>query len=728
MVQWWPFITLIGLICVTLVVTTLRRIPFQPVNYGVWMIHTGIITLSLGSVWYFTTKVEGEAPVVRRRMVISIEGQPRATLAVLPGNRIEVGEDRGRYSFDIIEINPDWEILTGEHEGERAYAVSVMVQTPERTFIRQLLDGHPEFTEDVIPGQGRAVKVTGEAILDPTLELSLEYLPQTHYQLVQTEAIFLREVGSDEWIERAIDDLPRYNDHIGSHDEVWPVADGSRRPLNSLNLSVNSSDADDPIRGSPFRITSYLRYAFEDARWVAGGSRIDPVLRLRLQSDAGQEERLELLARDPALNSYAGGYATFVWIDDEARFADLSRELDGELTVRAVATNPAEAVSLSDLRSDGESEFRPIPETEYEWRLVMAQDFQPTEDGGIQSFAIVEIRTPQRTWHRAVFDTPEQARDISMAEGEEGGFSELPRDEAIEMTYRPPVQALLVGGPEESHLRMLTPARDGGQPIVVSLQRGSRAELVPGLMLLVDEFAAHSRMETQPLIVPPLQRRRELDLQFRMIRVELPSAPGEEPVAVWLTYHEFLFDSENEALPGFPFAPTRLQLSDGRVIEMVFSRQRRLLPAPIVLDDFEVDYHVGGFSGDNLSVDEWRAMVRYDSANGYSDRAPVAVNKPGEHNGYWFFQAQWDPPGNLGKNGTTSAGLNYTVLGVGNREGVYVQLLGCGIAVIGMLYAFYVTPILKRRRREAMAAEVRTSEGATETAREEERVLVEGSA
>jgi hypothetical protein len=41
--------------------------------------------------------------------------------------------------------------------------------------------------------------------------------------------------------------------------------------------------------------------------------------------------------------------------------------------------------------------------------------------------------------------------------------------------------------------------------------------------------------------------------------------------------------------------------------------------------------------------------------------------------------------------------MNYTGLGVGNRNGVYVQLFGCCLAVIGMIHAFYLRPILKRR-------------------------------
>ena len=43
----------------------------------------------------------------------------------------------------------------------------------------------------------------------------------------------------------------------------------------------------------------------------------------------------------------------------------------------------------------------------------------------------------------------------------------------------------------------------------------------------------------------------------------------------------------------------------------------------------------------------------------------------------------------------------YTVLGVGNRRGVWVQLAGSTLMVIGLMYAFYVKPVLVRRRQES---------------------------
>ena len=46
------------------------------------------------------------------------------------------------------------------------------------------------------------------------------------------------------------------------------------------------------------------------------------------------------------------------------------------------------------------------------------------------------------------------------------------------------------------------------------------------------------------------------------------------------------------------------------------------------------------------------------------------------------------------------------MLGVGNRNGGGVQLAGCCLAVIGMIYAFYVKPTIKRRRQQAVYSQI----------------------
>ena len=177
--HWWPFYTLMALFSVTLIVTTLRRIRLNTINLGVWMIHTGIITLVIGSVIYFATKIEGDVPIARARMNIEVPGQDPVSMLVLPGSTVTVGEGPEAWSFLVTGIDPEWELLSGDDAGVRAYSVSISVQSPDQQFIRQVILGYPQYTEDLIasgdPKQpfARAIKVVGTPVVDKSLSISL---------------------------------------------------------------------------------------------------------------------------------------------------------------------------------------------------------------------------------------------------------------------------------------------------------------------------------------------------------------------------------------------------------------------------------------------------------------------------------------------------------------------------------------------------------------------------
>ena len=68
--HWWPFDLLILLLCVNMVIATFQKVPWKRIHAGPWLIHGGIVILTLGSVYYFTTKVEGDAMVIRRRVTV----------------------------------------------------------------------------------------------------------------------------------------------------------------------------------------------------------------------------------------------------------------------------------------------------------------------------------------------------------------------------------------------------------------------------------------------------------------------------------------------------------------------------------------------------------------------------------------------------------------------------------------------------------------------------------
>jgi cytochrome c-type biogenesis protein CcsB len=150
-------------------------------------------------------------------------------------------------------------------------------------------------------------------------------------------------------------------------------------------------------------------------------------------------------------------------------------------------------------------------------------------------------------------------------------------------------------------------------------------------------------------------------------------------------------------------------------MEVAFSRERQELPAPVGLDDFHLKTHIGGYTGETNSIRDWTSEIVFQQPDGsWSDTAPVSVNAPAEKKGLWFFQSSWDKPA----PSSGSNGLNYTGLGVGNRNGVFIQLLGCIIAVLGMIFGFYIKPMLMpaAAKKAAVKSDDKSAEVSSEAA------------
>ncbi|MHC4413928.1 MAG: hypothetical protein ACYS0G_01455 [Planctomycetota bacterium] len=732
--HFWPFNALIALICVTLVVTTVRRIPLEPINYGVWMIHGGIIILAVSSVVYFGTKVEGDTPVVRRHLKIRLPGEEPASVLVMPGNETHVGPSDNPYRVRIASIDPAWDILSGADQGEQAYSVNVLVQSRERTFIRQLLAGYPQYTEDLIrsdepgPPWTRAVKALGKSIVDKDLKLGLDYEPQPWFYLSndmsKSWALYLREVPDDEppgeWVQRPIEGLPLYNDYVADPGEVWFPDSLDARGPRPLHVEVPPAGESDPLPDATIVIRSYLRYAFMDARRRAGGEVFDPAVWLRIESSDGRGETYELVALDPVRRMEPQGRLVFAWVDSESALEALLEFREPTLKIRVPTTSldlevPIRAISARDPALP----FEPIEGTEYSYRVQALHDGLQLASGEVISVAAVQIRTPDRSFVRWVSDDPSKTRDLvdsSAPADAHGGPLELDRD--LVMEYVPgigPAPITIVGGPGESDLRLvLTTA--GASPRTQAVAVGDLVPLTASLSLRILRYAPNSRLEVKPAIVAPEQRNRDLRARRSMIKAELPTEGPAE--AHWLIFHDWPVADEAHSLRRVVFRPTEVELPDGRRVELMFSRQRRKLPSPVVLEDFVMDTHVGGFTGQNLSVLNWTSKIRFDTPDGWSDPLAVSVNNPEEFGGLWYFQAQWDPP----DASTGYGGLNLTVLGVGNRHGVNFMLLGCCVTVVGMIYAFYVKPMIKRRRQQLAYARVDHERRAREAAPAEPEV------
>lgn len=725
--HWWPFNLLILLICLNITITTLRRIRFSAINLGVWMIHTGIIVLAIGSVMYFWLKVEGDAPVARRQVVARVPtsfGAEQVAFTASPGTQASLTTDMGEWRFEVVSIDPAWEIRSGDDAGTRAYSVNVLVEGPQGRFMRQLLSGYPRYTEDVLftgdaaQPMERAVKARGTALVDESLSLSLEYQPQRWFYLkndaAKSWALYVRRPGDTDWFERPIHGLPLYNDYIASRDDVLQVPDDPLLPLDPIDVAIPPFDADDPFPDLQFRATGYLRYAMTRSTLAAQpdvlpGTPLAPGVQFQLALGPGRSREYMMLAADPRSSRSEEGLIRFAVARTQAEFEALKQPATLDIEVPAAGielSTPITALSIV----DPSTPFTPVGDSGYSWRVRSVEDELPL-GSGTAAVAIVELRTPKGEFRRWVFDDPRLTRDVTDQTAQDAHGAARLMDESIVIRYRPGsgrAAITLVAGPEPADLHVIvSPPAEPAQ--VHALRVGAVTELGGGLAIRPLVYEPWARIAAKPLVVPREQRMRDAGEFFSQVKLEVAGQRASFPRGLsWIPFHRYPFANEQETLRRFPYQPTTITLADGRQIEVLFSRRRHPLPAPVVLDDFVLTTHIGGFTGETSTIRNYTSMVRFEDMAGgagqgsWGPPTAVSVNDPIERDGWWFFQAQWDPPDEARAAGQrASAGLNYTVLGVGNREGVWVQLAGCCIAVIGMIYAFYVKPILKRRRIEA---------------------------
>ena len=729
--HWWPFDLMMILLAVNLAVTTVRRIPFKPVNYGVWGIHSGIIVLIVGSFIYFGVKVEGDTPVARRTVVAEYDArQPdgktkreRVAFVASPGQRVERGDGAARVMFEVRSIDPSWELLTGEDKGKRAYSVTVAVEREGKRYLRQVLAGYPQLTEDLIftgdqsQPVKRSVKETGKPIYDDGLALSLDYAPQEWFylrnDLAKSWALYLRPKGSPTWTERRIDGLPLYNDYIASRDDVFQSGGDDLLPIDPIDIEVGPTAADDPLRDVTFRVNGYLRYAIPRSRAADAGpdAPINPMAFVEVASEGGrtqgQKASYRLVALDPQESRADEGLLRFVHLASESEFGRFLRQPN--LTLRI----PSKGIEIREVIRDvaaanPDAPFVEIKGSEseggvsYAYRVVNLQDGLPV-GGTTVAVAIVELRTPKGLFRRWVFDNPALTRDVKDPVAADAHGGPKLEDDSIEITLDPGngrALVVLAHGPEEGRLRLVSAV--GAEPAASDVEVGRPAPIGGGVTVRVEQFFARGTFETKPLVVPRAQRQRDAMETFAQIKLEIPGCRSE-----WLPFTRWVFDSADEALRRAPYEPRTVKLADGREVELLFSRQRLPLEADVALDEFVLSSHVGGFiASEQGSIRDYRSRLRFrDQGGAWGEPVDVSVNNPVEHRGLWYFQAQWDPPDSRPREGEVlSAGLNYTVLGVGNRVGVYTQLAGCVIAVLGMIYAFYIKPVIKRRNRAAVLA------------------------
>jgi hypothetical protein len=189
-------------------------------------------------------------------------------------------------------------------------------------------------------------------------------------------------------------------------------------------------------------------------------------------------------------------------------------------------------------------------------------------------------------------------------------------------------------------------------------------------------------------VVPPATRRRDFIEMgvFQVVRAVVRCGSWSREVLV-----PFAQDTADTQWEG-----GTVDLPDGTTLQLQLGNTRLQLPAKLTLRKFELVPYRGGDASANSMMRDFRSTLTVlDPKTGEDYTAVAHMNNPVYFGGgsWLFFQAQFDPQ------------QRYTVLGVGNRPGVWMMMTGFIMVVVGLMYAFYLKPVIIRRMKQnALAA------------------------
>lgn len=685
--SWWPFNLLIVLLCVAVMIISFRKIPRTLPKLGVWVVHFGIVVLSIGCFIYFGTKVEGDVAVFRRELVLKTPGGETKAMLLQPGAQTVLNAGATQYRVQVSDINPNYELLTGTDKGKKTASVNLMINPVRggvagQPFIRQLLMDYPQYTEDVIPGQGRAIKAIGRKLVDETLQADLRYHAADRFFVHHSMAVHARVPGHEDWAEYVVDDSPHYAEHVSSPDAAYS---DPGEPLIKVSPfiepAVLKQGQTAPIADVSMRVTGYLPFATPDGRWVPGGNQFNPMVRFAVEM-GGNISAHTLLALDPEQSHALLGDgvldSSFRWIDDPAEFQRALNPGAPKLIVRVPGKGVLQEVPLA------EAMDKPVAvgNTGYS---VQGMEIYPrwslaggNRAGTPASMVLVRVTKAGSTFMRGVVSPNfEVSQDLDESGNRISGL--IDPNIVIEAQNISDVGLVIIAGNSGLHALLIS---RGGQVMHEPLEVGKPASFFDNaLRVTVDQVSPTAQRDDRPRLFP----RRERDLKqlpfYSMIQVEIKEGTA-APQTLWLPYSNFTYPTRTG------YSPMIVTLPSGRELEMIYSRRTEMLPTPVALEVFQLETFPGG-----TRERDYISLVRFFENGKWSETHQVHSNNPTEHSGLWYFQATWDPP----EPQMGSAGLNFTGLGVGNRHAVWVMLLGCIMMAFGTTWAFYIKPVILRR-------------------------------
>lgn len=692
---WWPLRVVLLAFVANMIVATVRRIEFRFRNLGVLMVHTGIVLIALGSVYYNRLKLEGDTLLLAGPLDDS--GNPT------PGPAQDRFYDNTRLSLYVQERG---------------------------MWMARQISGVPRYNDYALAKIGRTGDVSawensGRPVpwkVEPARDLDLPVpAPSAEF----TPGVDLRIVGYATYAEPVTDFLKRDEGDSATDTLSEVPAPGEknsrnvRRPLRVVQLITTLPD-------SQGRVT-------DDPAFVFTLSPSEPSRRV---SDAG---------------SFAIEYTAGPPMGMPAqRWRDLSEPLPPgaghALVVEVPASNfrAVYAVKQGDELSVGDTGYR-LSVTELAERPpfpIITEGYRGAES----SVAIVKVTPPGAApFDRWVYHRfPEISQDMLSELTDRGMPKRRDADTAIRINYIDcrAVQVYFddpegTRGPTRAIIRL-----PGGDVRVIDHldPSGIVREIVPKVSLKVSERWADSEPVERPSPVPPEQREKAMigTHESAMLAVEVrDNSDGNEwRKVVWLPFTKYM---------GMGMGTERfVTLPGGREIGLAFGRRQNRLPGfAVELLDFEMiaREHRGPPKDFRSTLrvmpagfgpEEFDAYVHTTSLNEplqapflWNDARGLAANTLGtirsrlDPTQFKFSQAGWDQQGWMETQALADQGkvkrptAKFTILQVGNNPGIHVVALGGILMGVGIPWAFYIKPWLVRREMKRIQAKIARGERPT---------------
>ncbi len=625
-----PLKLMMFLLVVTLITVTIQRIPFTPPRYGVWMVHTGIVTLIAGAAYHYNKKVEGA-------ILIPVDGA--ATRFYDRWDRALYLQAGGYVTRVPLTALP------------RFHAYSDELKNADYLDRSELRDLSPVLAKVSQPGAQPMPAPAAEALGLKELRLAITgYWPYAEVRTRLVQDASSNDVGFIARMPAHGDDAANesvlFGAELRSRQAMWGAVEFEHRPV-ADQAAINAAiDASKSIHRIAIKVAG-----IDKTVAVQVGQPVD----LAIPGYAMQIESFE--PNFPAMDGTRVQLLTMMVQTPTQRFR-------------------RQVISGRDKPTDwklGELGSGPMGKRQTE----------PLDPALITTYTFSDpfILLPRNGLAKhTIFTTPNESAKATVV--------------GVSLNEPPSVQTL------EGATSVLSVAHpQSGEDVLTAVMTGrTQASHADDVTLLrVD----HAKAEQIADVTPKAMRNRDEGQSGRkqVVRVRAEGRDANDKpfkLEVLAPFSERPFESPWQGgLLNIPGMSTVAQVQLGN--------DWRRLPARIKLDKFEAEAY-GGFEATSVPMlRDFRSTITItDLETGKSQTDVVFLNSPVKYDpsplsmvfgkSWIFFQSGWD-----------NEGQRFTVLGIGNRPGVFAMTAGCSLIIVGIFYAFYIKPlIIKRMKKNAL--------------------------